>query len=179
MDNNTNVAYGVSFERVCIVQQQKIAYLGGKGPFFYNLNEFLDSLMRLLVEGLPSYIKDTKHALRLFNDFQFQGPECYIFTIDITSLYTVNPHNDGPTALKHTLDKCTVLDPPTHTLVCLAELVLTLNAFSFNNLFYQQVIGVAMGWCQAIATSYANIFVGWVEQRFFASYTGFVPDLYK
>uniref|UniRef100_W5MQZ8 Iodothyronine deiodinase n=1 Tax=Lepisosteus oculatus TaxID=7918 RepID=W5MQZ8_LEPOC len=39
MDNNTNVAYGVSFERVCIVQQQKIAYLGGKGPFFYNLNE--------------------------------------------------------------------------------------------------------------------------------------------
>ncbi|KAH1170841.1 hypothetical protein KIL84_006459 [Mauremys mutica] len=39
MDNNANVAYGVSFERVCIVQRQKIAYLGGKGPFFYNLQE--------------------------------------------------------------------------------------------------------------------------------------------
>ncbi|CAI9567302.1 unnamed protein product [Staurois parvus] len=39
MDNNTNVAYGVSFERVCIVQRQKIVYLGGKGPFFYNLQE--------------------------------------------------------------------------------------------------------------------------------------------
>uniref|UniRef100_A0A803W8K0 Iodothyronine deiodinase n=1 Tax=Ficedula albicollis TaxID=59894 RepID=A0A803W8K0_FICAL len=39
MDNNANVAYGVSFERVCIVQRQKIAYLGGKGPFFYNLRE--------------------------------------------------------------------------------------------------------------------------------------------
>ncbi|KAJ7990991.1 hypothetical protein DPEC_G00292600 [Dallia pectoralis] len=39
MDNNANVAYGVSFERVCIVQRKKIAYLGGKGPFFYHLKD--------------------------------------------------------------------------------------------------------------------------------------------
>lgn len=39
MDNNANVAYGVSNERVCIVKQRKIAYLGGKGPFFYNLKD--------------------------------------------------------------------------------------------------------------------------------------------
>lgn len=39
MDNNANIAYGVAFERVCIVQRQKIAYLGGKGPFSYNLQE--------------------------------------------------------------------------------------------------------------------------------------------
>ncbi|KAG7461195.1 hypothetical protein MATL_G00207440 [Megalops atlanticus] len=39
MDNNANAAYGVSFERVCIVQKRKIAYLGGKGPFFYNLRD--------------------------------------------------------------------------------------------------------------------------------------------
>ncbi|KAL7872862.1 hypothetical protein AOLI_G00119330 [Acnodon oligacanthus] len=39
MDNNANVAYGVSYERVCIVQKKKIAYLGGKGPFYYNLKD--------------------------------------------------------------------------------------------------------------------------------------------
>uniref|UniRef100_A0A8C6NZU5 Iodothyronine deiodinase n=1 Tax=Nothobranchius furzeri TaxID=105023 RepID=A0A8C6NZU5_NOTFU len=39
MDNNANVAYGVANERVCIVHQRKIAYLGGKGPFFYNLKD--------------------------------------------------------------------------------------------------------------------------------------------
>uniref|UniRef100_A0A667XWH2 Iodothyronine deiodinase n=1 Tax=Myripristis murdjan TaxID=586833 RepID=A0A667XWH2_9TELE len=39
MDNNANVAYGVFNERVCIVQRKKIAYLGGKGPFFYNLKD--------------------------------------------------------------------------------------------------------------------------------------------
>ena len=39
MDNNANAAYGVSNERVCIVHQRKIAYVSGKGPFFYNLKE--------------------------------------------------------------------------------------------------------------------------------------------
>lgn len=39
MDNNANVAYGVGNERVCIVQHGKIAYLGGKGPFFYSLKD--------------------------------------------------------------------------------------------------------------------------------------------
>ncbi|KAJ8409112.1 hypothetical protein AAFF_G00241330 [Aldrovandia affinis] len=39
MDNNANTAYGVSFERVCIVQRRRVAYLGGKGPFFYNLGD--------------------------------------------------------------------------------------------------------------------------------------------
>uniref|UniRef100_A0A8C5FA98 Iodothyronine deiodinase n=1 Tax=Gadus morhua TaxID=8049 RepID=A0A8C5FA98_GADMO len=39
MDNNANAAYGVANERVCIVQRRKIAYLGGKGPFFYNLKD--------------------------------------------------------------------------------------------------------------------------------------------
>ncbi|KAK4822564.1 hypothetical protein QYF61_016133, partial [Mycteria americana] len=56
MDNNANVAYGVSFERVCIVQRQKIAYLGGKGPFFYNLQEnWLDGrAQRVVVNGVYS-----------------------------------------------------------------------------------------------------------------------------
>ncbi|GAA6075625.1 type II iodothyronine deiodinase [Tachysurus ichikawai] len=39
MDNNANVAYGVAYERVCIVQKNKISYLGGKGPFYYNIKD--------------------------------------------------------------------------------------------------------------------------------------------
>uniref|UniRef100_A0AAQ4PQM0 Iodothyronine deiodinase n=1 Tax=Gasterosteus aculeatus aculeatus TaxID=481459 RepID=A0AAQ4PQM0_GASAC len=48
MDNNANVAYGVSNERVCIVKQRKIAYLGGKGPFFYNLKDVYTIDLKLL-----------------------------------------------------------------------------------------------------------------------------------
>lgn len=46
MDNNANVAYGVSNERVCIVQRKKITYLGGKGPFFYSLKDVRQWLER-------------------------------------------------------------------------------------------------------------------------------------
>jgi len=50
--------------------------------------------------------------------------------MDIKSLYTVTLHNSGLEALK-----IFILNPPTVTLTRLAELVLTLNAFSFNNEF--------------------------------------------
>ncbi|TTG77886.1 Type II iodothyronine deiodinase [Bagarius yarrelli] len=46
MDNNANMAYGVAYERVCIVQKKKITYLGGKGPFYYNLMDVQNWLER-------------------------------------------------------------------------------------------------------------------------------------
>lgn len=39
MDDCANVAYGVAFERVCVIQGRRVTYLGGKGPFFYNLRD--------------------------------------------------------------------------------------------------------------------------------------------
>ena len=65
----------------------------------------------------------------------------YLFTM----LYTVIPNNDGLQALKYHLDLRPEKQPPTHTLVRLAELVLTLNCFDFDGNYYQQVGGVAMG----------------------------------
>ena len=43
------------------------------------------------------------------------------------------------------LDKREVMDPPTHTLLRMTELVLTLNSFVFNGEHYKQIGGVAMG----------------------------------
>jgi len=95
-----------------------------------------------LVENLPSYVKDTNHMLDIANSFRFSGTYNYVFTMYIKSLYTVIPNNDGLLALTHFLNKRTELQPPTHTLVRLAELVLTLNIFSFNGDYYQQTGGV-------------------------------------
>ena len=97
--------------------------------------------------------------------------------MDIKSLYNVIPHNSGLEALKYFLDKRPVLDPPTVTLIRLAELVLTLNAFSFNNKFYHQVGGVAMG--SKMGPNYACLFVGYVGEQIGQQYTGTVPQLHK
>jgi len=69
----------------------------------------------------------------------------FSYTMDIKSLYTVIPNNDGLLALAPFLDKREVKEPSTVTLIGLAELVVTLSAFRFNGDQYRQVSGVAVG----------------------------------
>ena len=62
--------------------------------------------------------------------------------MDITSLYTVIPNDEGLLALKHFFDLRTVnKEPSSETLLRLAELVLTLICFSFADSYYKQING--------------------------------------
>ena len=128
-----------------------------------NISAYLDSVMAPLVRQLPSYVKDTNHAIQILESFTFSGPNRYLFTMDIKSLYTVIPNNDGLQALKYHLNLRPLQHPPTDTLVRLAELVLNLNSFEFDNQHYQQVGGVAMG--TKMGPNYACLFVGYVEKK--------------
>ena len=69
------------------------------------------------------------------------------------------------------------LDSSSETVLRLAELVLTLNCFSFADSYYKQISGVAMG--TTMGPSYANLFVGYIEHQFFNQYNGPKPDLYR
>ena len=124
------------------------------------ISSYLDKIMAPIVRSLPSYVKDSQHALQIFRDFNFLGEDKLIFTMDITSLYTVIPNGEGLLALKHFFDLRTVKEPSSETLLRLAELVLTLNCFSFATSYYKQINGVAMG--TKMGPSYANLFVGYI-----------------
>ena len=100
-----------------------------------NIAAYLDEVMAPLVSCLPTYVKDTNDALRIFDTFTFDSSNDnprFLFTMDIKSLYTVVPNNGGLQALSYFFDQRANKEPPTHTLKRLAELVLTLNAFSFK-----------------------------------------------
>ena len=140
------------------------------------ISSYLDKIMAPIVKTLPSYIKDSQHALEIFRDFNFLDQNKLIFTMDITSLYTVIPNDEGLRALKHFFDQRTVKEPSSETLLRLAELVLTLNCFSFGGNYYKQTNGVAMG--TKMGPSYANLFVGFIEHQFFSQYHGPKPQLY-
>ena len=84
-----------------------------------------------IVRFLLSYVKASQYALQIFCYFNFLSKDKLIFTIDIMSLYTVIPNGEGVLALKHFFDLRTVKEPSSETLLRLAELVLTLNCFSF------------------------------------------------
>eukprot|EP00061_Rhincodon_typus_P000747 g12641.t1 len=66
--------------------------------------------------------------------------------------------------------------PPTTSLLCLAELVLTLNNFSSNSSHFLQVRGAAMG--THMGPSYACLFMGYVELSLFQSYSGLHAQLF-
>ena len=87
-----------------------------------NIASYLDMVMSPFVCILKTHAKDTNHALQILRTFQFANNDAsqrFLYTMDIKSLYTVIPHNSGLEALKYFLNK-------------LLELVVTLNAFSFN-----------------------------------------------
>ena len=113
--------------------------------------------MAPIVKSLPSYIKDSQQALEIFRDFNFLGEDKLIFTMNISSLYTVIPNSEGLQALRYFFDQRTVREPSSETLLRLAELVLTLNCSSFAGNYYKQINGVAMG--TKMGPSYANLFV--------------------
>ena len=142
------------------------------------ISSFLDDIMQPIVHSLPSYIKDTTDALQTFQNYRFSSSSNkLVFSMDVKSLYTSIPHSEGLKALRHFFDKRTHKYPPTETLLCLAELVLTNNSFSFDNKYFRQLNGVAMG--TKMGPSYACLFMGYLEETIFKSYRGPTPDLYK
>eukprot|EP00061_Rhincodon_typus_P010041 g34019.t1 len=96
--------------------------------------------------------------------------------MDIQSLYICIPHKDGLKALCFFLFCRPNQHLSTDTLFHLAELVLTLNNFSFDSYHFLQIKGVAMGTC--MGPSYACLFIGFVEQTPFCCYTGTIPHLF-
>lgn len=117
--------------------------------------------MAPIVKTLLSYIKDSQHAVQIFRHFNFLGQGKLLFTVETTSLYTVIPNDEGLLALKHFFYQRIVKEPRSETPLRLAELVLTLNCFSFGDNYFKQTNGVAMG--NKMEPSYANLFAGFVE----------------
>ena len=144
-----------------------------------HISEYLDTLLQPLVQQLPSFVKDSTHALQLIQNLNETPDFCptYLFTLDVTSLYTIIPHVDGLRALQYFLDTREKPTPSTATLVRLAELVLNNNTFSFQGETFRQMSGVAMG--TKMGPSYACLFMGYQELRIQQEYKGPVPEFYK
>ena len=87
-----------------------------------------------------------------------------IVTLDVSSLYANIPHEEGIEACRAALEKRTNCQPATSDLCDLMRLILTKNAFSFDDKWYLQIQGTAMG--TKMAPSYANLFMASLESRF-------------
>ena len=147
------------------------------------ISEFVDHHLQPLVKLSPSYLKDTKDFLQKLSQLGPLPPGCILLTMDVSSLYTNIPHNEGMEACRKALNSRLSQTPPTHYLMEMIEQILTLNNFTFDGEHYLQTQGTAMG--TKMAPSYANIFMTDLEERMLASTTArpmvwwrFIDDIF-
>ena len=135
--------------------------ISGIGTLTEGLSGYVDSILNPLLHKIPSYLQDSTHFLRIINSMGTLPTEALLVTMDVTSLYTNIPHEEGVRACKefiydHTSDQ---------TLSCdiskLIFFILKNNFFTFNGNFFHQIKGTAMG--TKMAPSYANIFMHKLE----------------
>ena len=140
--------------------------VNGIGSVTSRLGQYLDQFLQGSVQKTRAYLKDTKDLLQSLQSVQLSGKnEVYLVTADVTSLYTVIQHDDALLALNWTLSQRD--DLPHHQKVFLRDVLdfcLSHNYFWFDNRFYTQKKGVAMG--AKFAPSIANLFMGEFEDKF-------------
>ena len=74
---------------------------GSAGPT-ERVSQLVDHVIGNLVPKSQSYIRDSTHLINILNEISLQ-PDMLLCTLDITSLYTNIPHNEGIEAIKKML----------------------------------------------------------------------------
>ena len=113
------------------------------------------------------YIKGTNDFLSKIRDLEKVPENAILCTIDVVGLYPSIPHEEGLATLKYALDARQEKTVSTESLMDLASLVLKNNYFEFNDNFYLQKQGTAIG--TKMAPSYAVLFMDAIESAFLDS----------
>ena len=137
------------------------------GSITENISAFIDHWLQPYVKQLPSYIQNSTSFIKTIEREKFP-PNCILASIDVSSLYTNIPHEEGIESLTLFLNDKTQSykhpeQPTPQILTELANIVLKNNAFEFNEEYYLQKQGTAMG--TKMAPAYANLFMGMIETK--------------
>ena len=120
----------------------------------YQLNKYLDYLLTTAEKCIPNLLQDTTKFLQIIHTLQPLSDNCILFTIDVTSLYTVLPHelviNYVEEMYSETLLNWNKYTPdikpiPGSLIKEIIKIILNQTFFSFNNKTYLQNYGITMG----------------------------------
>ena len=141
--------------------------VAGPSCHTHRLSNLIDILLRPYTEHVTSYLRDTTDFL---NNLPNTIPKNTILTsFDIEALYSNIPHKLGLEAIKYWIEKYPntlnsrfskefILDG--------IKFILENNIFCFNDTFYRQEKGTAMG--TKFAPVYATLTIGYLEEKLYA-----------
>ena len=130
------------------------------GGILENPSAFVDHHIKELGTKHNTYLQDTPDFLRKIEEINENGPlpdNAILVTLDVKSLYTNIPHEEGIKCAEEGLNERVDKTIPTGFIVRMLSLLLHNNIFEYNGKFYSQEIGAAMG--VKAAPNYANNFM--------------------
>ena len=144
--------------------------VSGNGCPTERISQLVDFFLQPTVKALPSYVRDTTHFLHKLINLGDLPDNCLLATLDVASLYTNIPNDQGITAARETLDQFRNArdKPSTEHLMTLLDKVLKMNNFDFAGRHFLQIGGTAMG--TKVAPSFANTYMGWFESNHVYTY---------
>lgn len=131
------------------------------GMLTEHLSGYIDTLLQPLMCFIPSFIQDTTDFINKLSCLPILPDGTLLVTMDVTSLYTNIPHDEGTAACLHLLKRMQPTEIPAVDIAVLIDFVLKHNHFEFNDRHYLQTNGTAMG--TKMAPTYANIFMSELE----------------
>ncbi|CAJ0916819.1 unnamed protein product [Ranitomeya imitator] len=136
------------------------------------ISKFLEKILTPLIQQTPSFLLDTRTFLQLIQNLTIIPKEAFLVTFDVKDLYTSIPHLEGIQSVR-TLLTSSNMDPVQINLCCdLLSIILTKKNFLFEDQFFLQTRGTAMG--SNAAPPYANCYMADYEKT--AIYTN---DLFQ
>lgn len=152
------------------------------GSETYQTAEFLDYYLNPLSTKHPAYVKDTYHFIEVVKNLTIRE-DFFFFSMDVDNLYTNIPIPAGIECVRKTFRAYPDPKRPDDELLQLLEINLTRNDFMFDDKYYLQIKGTAMG--KRFAPAYANIFMAHWEKEALAkcrkkpvSYLRYLDDVW-
>ncbi len=132
------------------------------------ISAFVDHFLQPYVPLITSFIKDTKDFVRKIESSSALPNEALLVTLGVTSLFTNIPHWEGLSIVHRLLSNKRLVSIKPFNMVKLLSLVLRLNHFEFNDTFWTQKAGVAMG--SKSSPSFSNLFMQDFEEKWVYTY---------
>lgn len=124
----------------------------------------VDSLLQPLIRNTLGHLKDSKHVLSVVDTLKWQEGYVWI-TADVTSLYTVIPHDLANVTLERLLGTYSNYSQELQAFLLLAVQHLQKHNFlMFDRCFYLQVMGALMG--AKFSPLLAYFYMSWWESLF-------------
>ena len=132
----------------------------------YGVTKELAKILKPLVGKFPHHITSTQDFVEQAKQIKLEPGEC-LSSYDVSASFTSVPIDPTLNIIKNLLDKDTTLKERTvmevSDIILLLEICLKNTYFSFQDQFYEQVEGAAMG--SPVSPIVANLYMVYLEQK--------------